>query len=224
MEIFQALYFVKQMNLKTRVQNLIQSVAPVSVIIASKYASEEQMKELTTIPNLIFGENRLQVALEKQQSLSSNTLKWHMIGHLQTNKAPKAVSHFHSIDSIDSLKIAIKINDTAKSQKKIMPALIQINIGSDPNKTGFLPTTFLKEETTLFSLSNLRFDGIMIVTPLEKNLEKVRDHFRSAKKLFDQTKKKHPQIHVLSMGMSNDYQIAIEEGATQIRIGRAIFS
>ncbi|MDP2624776.1 MAG: YggS family pyridoxal phosphate-dependent enzyme [Candidatus Peregrinibacteria bacterium] len=174
----------------------------------------------------IIGENRVQEAKEKFPKLTS-PVKKHLIGHLQTNKVKHAVELFDMIQSVDSLRLAKRINEEAKKQEKVIPILIQINVANDPNKHGFAVEDLfcpIKEIGT--TLPNIKVKGLMAIVPYSDEPESIRPHFKKMKELFDTLKLTNfPGIEMeeISMGMSNDYELAIEEGATMVRIGRALF-
>ena len=197
---------------------------PVTFLVATKYANTEQTKAVIESGIRVIGENRVQEAVEKQKELGTTSAEWHLIGPLQSNKINKALAAFTTFQSLDRLSIMEKLNTKAKEKTITIKGYIQLNIASDPNKVGFTHETLLEHEEKIFSFSNISIEGIMVVTPLEKDESKTREHYKNAYRVFDSLKHKHPTVHVLSMGMSRDYDIAIEEGATCVRIGRAVFS
>jgi pyridoxal phosphate enzyme (YggS family) len=177
----------------------------------------------------IFGENRVQEFATKTDALKDlPDAEWHMIGHLQTNKATKAAELFLHIDSVDSLRLAQKLNSAAKESIKKLSVLIEINIAGESAKSGLAPDSselqeLLKAAPALFSLEIL---GLMTVPPYHENPEQSRPYFRRMRTQFEQiASRDFPGVHmqVLSMGMSHDFEIAIEEGATCVRLGTAIF-
>ena len=196
---------------------------PIDILIATKYASTLQTQEVIDSEINIIAENKLQDAEIKKQKLNLKNTHYHFIGHLQSNKINKAIELFDCIQSIDSLKISKKLNNACQKKNVLKSCLLQVNIENEPQKHGF-NATFLKQHLNeIFLLQNLQINGIMIVYPFLENKEELRPIFRKAKDLFYFIHEKFP-IHTLSMGMSHDYDVAIEEGATMIRIGRKIFS
>ena len=154
--------------------------------------------------------------------------EWHMIGHLQTNKAAKAAELFAHIDSVDSLRLAQKLNSAAAELGKKLPVLIEINIAGEAAKSGLAPGSAGLEELLKAApeLSSLDIRGLMTVPPYHDDPEQSRPYFRKMRDLFGQiASRKFPAIRmeVLSMGMSHDFEVAIEEGATCVRVGTAIF-
>ena len=144
-----------------------------------------------------------------------HNIEYHFIGHLQTNKAKKAVQIFDLIQSVDSLKLAKEIDKRARQINKIQDILVEVNIGKEPQKYGIMPDETLNFVKEISNLENIVVKGLMCMPPLHKN---PRPYFKEMKKTYDNSK-----LEILSMGMSNDYKIAIEEGSTMIRIGTLIF-
>jgi pyridoxal phosphate enzyme (YggS family) len=151
-----------------------------------------------------------------------------MIGHLQSNKAAAAVELFDAVDSLDSLKLAQKLNSAALSMEKKLPVLIEINVGGEAAKTGLPPESDALKEllTAAPQLAYLDLRGLMTVPPFSENPERARPYFQKLRELRDQIASRHLsaiRMDVLSMGMSHDFEIAIEEGSTCVRVGTAIF-
>ena len=165
-----------------------------------------------------FGESRVQEAKPKIEQLGKLKpgITWHMIGHLQTNKAKTAADIFDIIHSIDSLRLAETLNSC--SQKKL-PILIQVNVTAEGTKSGFAPAEVNEAVRQIGKLANLDIQGLMTIAPWVDDAEEVRPVFRQMRQLRDSLGLKH-----ISMGMTDDFEVAIEEGATLVRIGRAIFS
>lgn len=170
----------------------------------------------------IFGENRIQEAVPKIAELSSLTAEWHFIGHLQTNKARDAVRNFSWIQSIDSFKLLMQVEKEALKQQKHIDLLLELNLGGEETKHGLgeheLPE-ILKAGT---GLQWCKIRGLMILPPFNEDAEKVRPYFRRVREIQERWKD-FPDLTELSMGMSNDYEVAIDEGATMVRVGTAIF-
>ncbi len=200
------------------IQAIRTKISPnVKLIVVTKNRTVAQIEEAISAGVTIIGENRIQEAQEKFPKLSSPIQK-HFIGHLQTNKVKLAVELFDLIESVDSLRLAHKINNEATKQSKKMPILLQVNIADDPNKFGLTETELRDNLAELQALPNLEIRGLMTIVPYFENPENARPHFKKIKTL--QADLNLPE---LSMGMSNDYEIAAQEGATMIRIGSAIF-
>ncbi len=153
-------------------------------------------------------------------------VQWHMIGHLQRNKVKKAVAIFDMIETIDSWRLAESVDQYCADEGKIMPVLIEINSGKESNKTGVLPENVEELVRKVSKLPHLRLQGLMTMGPRFGNPEDARPYFKETKAAFDRLKKTeiaNVEIRYLSMGMSNSYQIAIEEGANIVRIGTKLF-
>ena len=177
----------------------------------------------------LFGENRVQEYAGKSDSLRDlPDAEWRMIGHLQTNKALAAVELFHAIDSVDSARLARKLNDAAAQLKQKLPILIEVNVGGESAKSGLRPGAEELEELLRLApeLDHLEIRGLMTVPPYSGDPEAARPYFRMLRELRDRISARQlPQIRMdsLSMGMSHDFEIAIEEGSTCVRVGTAIF-
>jgi pyridoxal phosphate enzyme (YggS family) len=177
----------------------------------------------------LFGENRVQEFAEKAPALTDlSGIEFHLIGHLQSNKAAKAAQIFAGIDSVDSLHLAEKLNAAAEKTGKRLPVLIEINVGEEAAKSGTAPDSPELEALlgAAARLEHLEFRGLMSIPPFTEDPQAARPYFRSLRELRDQTaSRKLPAVgmDVLSMGMSHDFEIAIEEGSTCVRVGTAIF-
>jgi len=187
----------------------------IKLLAATKYADVEQIKEIISYDVKCIGENRVQEADKKFQQLPE--VEKHMIGHLQSNKAKFAVKLFDCIESIDSLKIAKEVNRRAFETNKIMPVFIEVNISGEETKYGIKQEDVFDFYNKITKLQNLRIEGLMTIVPYVE-AEQARPYFRKMKELNDKLKLKW-----LSMGMSNDYEVAIEEGSNLVRLGRVLF-
>ena len=191
----------------------------IALVCVTKTVGADIVNELLSLGENIFGENRVQVLDEKYPLVNGGT--WHLIGHLQTNKVKYVVGKASLIHSVDSLHLAKAIDAAAKKQEIVQDILIEVNISGEESKYGLTTAqipTIIKDISTL---SNLRFRGFMTMAPLGAPQEEIRSIFKSAHNLFMQYKECGADI--LSMGMSGDFEIAIEEGATHVRIGTALF-
>jgi pyridoxal phosphate enzyme (YggS family) len=170
----------------------------------------------------LFGENRVQEAKAKI-GLCPARLRWHLIGHLQSNKCRDAVHLFEMIQSVDSLALAREINKWAGQSAKTMPVLIEVNVAGESSKFGFAPDKVLAELKEINALPRIEVQGLMTVAPFAQEAEKVRPVFRRLRELRRQCEELlgAPLAH-LSMGMSDDFEVAVEEGATMIRLGSAV--
>jgi len=201
----------------------------VTLMGVSKTFAPERIREAYAAGLRVFGENRVQEFAGKAGTLTDlRDAEWHMIGHLQTNKAAKAVELFTAVDSVDSLRLAGRLNDSAQQVGKKLGVLIEINVGGEAAKSGMPPE--LPELMELLqsapSLEHLEFRGLMTIPPFAEDPQQARPYFRKLRELRDRIlARKLPNIRmgVLSMGMSHDFEVAIEEGSTCVRIGTAIF-
>ena len=206
-----------------------RSAADVALLGVTKTHSPERIREAHAGGLRLFGENRVQEFAAKASALAGLAgAEWHMIGHLQTNKAAKAVELFSAVDSVDSLKLAEKLDAAARALGKKLPVLIEINVGGEAAKSGVAPDSGELEELLLAvpRFEALEFRGLMTVPPFTDDPEDARPYFRKLREVRDAVAaRKLPAIrmNVLSMGMSHDFEIAIEEGSTCVRVGTAIF-
>ncbi len=203
--------------------------AEITLMAVSKTEEPERIKEAYAAGLRMFGENRVQEFEGKSGALSElKDAEWHLIGHLQSNKAKKAAELFHAVDSVDSLRLAEKLNQAATEADKKLAVLIEIKVGQEESKAG-IPLDSPELEDLLQSapqLVNLQIRGLMTVPPFTDDPENARPYFRLLRDLRDQiASRKLPavQMDVLSMGMSHDFEVAIEEGSTCVRVGTAIF-
>jgi pyridoxal phosphate enzyme (YggS family) len=177
----------------------------------------------------VFGENRVQEFASKADALRDlSAARWHMIGHLQSNKAGTAAELFHAVDSVDSLKLAEKLNDGARAAGKTLRVLIEVNVGGEAAKSGITPGSSELDRllTEAPHLGNLEFRGLMTVPPYTEDPQGARPYFRKLRELREQIADRGlPRVSLdeLSMGMSHDFEVAIEEGSTCVRVGTAIF-
>jgi PLP dependent protein len=195
----------------------------------TKTVSPERIREAYDAGLRLFGENRVQEFSTKADVLRELVgVEWHMIGHLQSNKSAKVVELFGYVDSVDSIRLVQKLNAAASQLGKRISVLIEINIGGEQTKSGVPPDSTELENllTSAPQFSSLEFRGLMTVPPYHDEPEQSRPYFRRMRQLFDQIAKRNlpaVRMEVLSMGMSHDFEIAIEEGSTCVRVGTAIF-
>ena len=201
----------------------------IALMAVTKTHPPERIREAHTAGLRLFGENRVQEFSGKAGALSDlNEAEWHMIGHLQTNKATKAAELFWAVDSVDSLKLAEKLDAAARNVGKKLHVLIEINVGGEAAKSGVATDSRELNELLMAAprLEGLDFRGLMTVPPFTEDPEGARAYFRKLRELRDAiVKRKLPATSwdMLSMGMSHDFEVAIEEGSTCVRVGTAIF-
>ena len=200
-----------------------RSPASVMLLAVSKSQPPDAVRVATELGLSVFGENKVQEAKAKIP-LCPGHLRWHMIGHLQTNKCRDAVHFFEMIQSVDSLELAEEINKRAGPAAKTMPILLEVNIAGEASKFGYSPDKLLKELEQINALKRVEIHGLMTIAPWTTEPEKVRPIFRQLRELKERSEQflGAPLPH-LSMGMSGDFGVAIEEGATIVRIGTALF-
>ena len=203
----------------------------VTLMAVSKTVAPEQIREAYAAGLRVFGENRVQEFEGKSAALGElKDAQWHLIGHLQSNKAKKAAELFHAVDSVDSLRLAEKLNQAAEQMDKRLSVLIEIKLGDEETKSGITPDVDTVEMYELLwgleRLPYLHVRGLMAVPPFTEDPEGARPYFRWLREIRDKiAAKRFARVHmdVLSMGMSHDFEVAIEEGSTCVRVGTAIF-
>ena len=218
---------LKIINVKIKKAALKASRNPekIKLVAVTKAAAIEQIKEAINAGVKIIGENKVQEAKEKYQILSAD-IEWHLVGHLQTNKVKYAVEIFDLIHSVDSIKLAKEIDRRSLQFGKITNVLIEVNISGEKTKYGIKPeevVPFLKE---ISEFPRVWIRGLMTIAPIVEDKEKARPYFRKLRELSKEIKSKNiknVKMDYLSMGMTEDFEIAIEEGANMVRIGRGIF-
>lgn len=201
----------------------------ITLMAVSKTFPAASIREAYTSGIRVFGENRVQEFSHKAEAVRDlEEAEWHMIGHLQSNKAAPATEAFDAIDSLDSLKLAERLNTSAEKLGKKISVLIEVNVGGEAAKSGLAPDSGELEDilTAASRLDHLEFRGLMTIPPLFEDAQQARPFFLRLRALRDQVAARHlSAIHMgtLSMGMSHDFEIAIEEGSTCVRVGTAIF-
>jgi pyridoxal phosphate enzyme (YggS family) len=195
----------------------------VTLVAVSKNQPPEAVRAAADLGVTVFGENRVQEAKIKIGQCPSR-LHWHLIGHLQSNKCRDAVHFFEMIQSVDSLSLAEEINKWADKSGKTMPILLEVNIAGEASKYGYRPEALLEELLKINALRKIEIHGLMTVAPWSPEPEKARAVFRQLRELKIRCEEVlgAPMPH-LSMGMSGDFEVAIEEGATMVRVGTALF-
>ena len=203
--------------------------AEITLMAVSKTFPAQSIRETYDAGLRVFGENRVQEFSGKSAELADlKDAEWHMIGHLQSNKAVAAAELFASVDSFDSLKLAEKMNPAAERLGKKLRALIEINVGGESAKSGLAPDSVQLEELLIAArrLEHIEFLGLMTIPPFTEDAEQARPYFRKLRELRDHIAARNLsaiRMDTLSMGMSHDFEIAIEEGSTCVRVGTAIF-
>ncbi len=197
----------------------------VSLIAVSKTKPTEQLREIYDAGVRLFGENKVQEICEKYDQLPSD-IKWHMIGHLQRNKVKQVIDKVVLIHSVDSYRLAQEISVQAQKKNICMPILIEVNIAKEESKYGIVCDDAIQLVEEIASLPNLAIKGLMTIAPAVSDPEENRPYFRQIRQLSVDIKNKNidnVSMDILSMGMTGDYEVAIEEGATMVRVGTGIF-
>ena len=224
------------MDLKNRLENVNDRIYKaalkcgrdpenIHLVAVSKTIPANRVKEAIELGVTILGENYVKEARDKFNVLGTYPVSWHFIGHLQTNKAKYAVRLFDLIHSVDTLKLARELDKQAKKVNKFQDILIQINVSKEPSKSGSDIENAANLIKDIVHLENVSLKGFMAMPPFFNNPEKARPYFIALRNLRDQIQKTLPGVALneLSMGMTGDFEVAIEEGATFVRIGTAIF-
>src|SRR5579862_855154 len=220
-------------SIRERIENAARragrSTASISLMAVTKTHPPERIREAYAAGIRLFGENKVQEFSGKGEALHDlPDALWHMIGHLQTNKAAKAAELFEAVDSVDSVKVAEKLDLAARNLGKQLTVLLEVNVGGEAAKSGVAPETKDLEDLLLAAprFEALRFEGLMTIPPYTEDPEGARPYFRRLRDLRDAIAARHRSsvgTDVLSMGMSHDFEVAIEEGSTCVRVGTAIF-
>ena len=215
------------MELEGNFKTILDEISPyVTLVAVSKTKPDSLILDAYNIGQKDFGENRVQDMKGKAQRLPKD-IRWHMIGRIQTNKIKDFISYVHLVHGVDRLKVLSSINNEAKKINRVIDVLIQVHIAKEETKTGFsfheLEEVFSNENQNKFK--NIRIRGLMGMATFTENQNEIRKEFSMLKKTFENIKKaiNEPHFDILSMGMSGDFQIAIQEGSTMVRIGTLLF-
>ena len=196
--------------------------ASVTLVAVTKNHPPEVITASLALGVQNIGENRVQEAKHKQEAIGKQGL-WHLIGHLQTNKARQAVAHFDLIESVDSEHLLAAVDKEAARIGKVQDILLQLNIAHEEQKSGLERDEYLALLPKLGAYKNVRLRGLMVIAQKCDDVEETRPVFAAGYRAFVRLKEQYPQVDLLSMGMSSDYMIAIEEGANVVRVGTALF-
>ncbi len=216
-------------NIKSRIKFAAERAGRnpknIDIVAVTKTITPEIIQKAVDSGLVLLGENRVQEARDKKELVNGN-VQWHLIGHLQRNKVKMALDLFSMIQSVDSLPLAEEIQKRAEQIQQTIDVLVQVNIGREKTKYGTDPdnTKSFIEKIALFP--NLKVRGLMAIAPFKQNPEDVRPYFRQLREIFENIKQTHidnVNMEYLSMGMSNDFEVAVEEGANMLRIGTGIF-
>ncbi len=193
-----------------------------NIVVVTKNHSAEEIRRLYDMGFRVFGENRMQ-ELKTKLDNDMPEIRWHFIGHLQTNKVGDAVRYCDMIQSVDSEKLLMTINREAEKQGKVTDVLLQVNIAEEETKYGFRYDEAEDIVCKYSDLSNVRIRGIMVIGPHTDDRKRITEVFHKGKALFNKLESNCHDVKYLSMGMSSDYEIALEEGSNMLRLGRIMF-
>lgn len=217
------------MSIRANLERLRSDLpSTVTLVAVSKFHPKEALMEAYDAGQRVFGESRVQDLVEKQAALPKD-IEWHLIGHLQTNKVKQVVPFVSLIHSVDSLKLLQEINKEAARINRVVPCLLQLHIAQEEQKFGFSVKECkeLFSDGTLIDLKHIRIRGVMGMATLTENESLINTEFHSLRAFFDDIKKTHypsdPQFNMVSMGMSQDYPLAVQAGSTMVRVGSLIF-
>lgn len=198
--------------------------ASITLVAVSKTHPAGRVRAALDAGQVVFGENRIQEALPKIEELAGTPARWHLIGHVQGNKARQAAGKFELIHSVDSVALIAELNRRAEAAGVVQKILLQINVSGEESKFGVAPSGIERLLDALELAQNLSCEGLMTIPPLAENAEASRPHFKFLRELYESIPADAPFARKhLSMGMSDDFEVAIEEGATLVRVGTAIF-
>ena len=217
------------MSIKLNIEKLREKVShEVKIVAVSKFHPVEEIKEVYDAGQIVFGESRVQEIVVKQKELPED-IEWHFIGNLQRNKVKQIAPFVSLIHSVDSERLMREINKQGAANDRIIPCLIQIHIADEESKSGFSTEDFLRfmEDEKWKEYKHIDFRGLMGMATFTEDQAKIRSEFRMLKSFFEKCKTTYfaekPQFNEISMGMTGDYAIAIDEGSTMIRVGTLIF-
>lgn len=213
------------MSIKQNLQNIKDTIPnEVTLVAVSKTKPIPDLQEAYNAGQRIFGENKIQEMVQKWETLPKD-IEWHMIGHVQRNKVKYMAKFVSLIHGVDSLKLLTEINKQAEKHNRIIPCLLQVHIATEETKFGLNEEELneLLNSEDFKNLKNIQIKGLMGMATFTSDKSQIKKEFNSLKSIYNNTKNSIPTITILSMGMSGDYQIAIKEGSTMVRIGSSIF-
>jgi pyridoxal phosphate enzyme (YggS family) len=214
-------------QVRERIEHAAQRVGRdpkgIRLIAVTKTVAVKSIREAVAAGATIFGENYVQEARHKIDEIGHTGLQWHFIGHLQTNKAHYAVRLFDLIHSVDSIKLARELDKRAAAEGKVVDCLIEVNISQEESKFGITAKKARELAREMRDLENISLQGLMTMPPYFDDPEMARPYYIALRKLKEEIAQDGIPLPELSMGMSTDFEVAIEEGATMVRVGRAIF-
>ncbi|MSP52974.1 MAG: YggS family pyridoxal phosphate-dependent enzyme [Gammaproteobacteria bacterium] len=211
-------------NIISNLNAIKQKLGGVKLLIVTKSRDIATIKQLIAAKQFCFGENYLQEALPKFLALADEKLEWHFIGAIQPNKTRKIAEHFSWVESIDNAHVAQRLNDQRPENLPALQVCLQVNIDNDQNKGGVAVDQLLELATVIEKLPRLQLRGLMTIPKKHATLDERKQSYQLMKQVFEQLKVKGFTLDTLSMGMSDDFELAISAGATEVRIGQSIFN
>ena len=213
------------MPIKENLDEILKTLPKeVTLVAVSKTKPISDLMEVYEEGQRIFGENRVQEMTEKWEKMPKD-IKWHMIGHLQRNKVKYMAEYVSLVHGVDSPRLLKEINKQGKQHERVIPCLLQIHIAEEDSKFGFDENELLEllENQEFKAFKNVKIQGLMGMATFTDDMDQVRREFKNLKQLYDKIKERYKDLSILSMGMSGDYKIALEEGSNMVRIGSSIF-
>jgi len=213
------------MPIKENLDEILKTLPKeVTLVAVSKTKPISDLMEVYEEGQRIFGENRVQEMTEKWEKMPKD-IKWHMIGHLQRNKVKYMAEYVSLVHGVDSPRLLKEINKQGKQHERVIPCLLQIHIAEEDSKFGFDENELLEllENQEFKAFKNVKIQGLMGMATFTDDMDQVRREFKNLKQLYDKIKERYRDLSILSMGMSGDYKIALEEGSNMVRIGSSIF-
>ncbi len=213
------------MSIKENLKRIKNSIpASVTLVAVSKTKPNQSIMQAYETGHRIFGENKVQEMTQKWEALPKD-IEWHMIGHLQRNKVKYMASYVSLVHGVDSLKLLKEIDKQAKKHNRIIDCLLQVHIAQEATKFGLSKTELeeLIRSEEYQALQNIKIRGLMGMATFTQNMEQVREEFEFLKEVYDELQNTLEDIDILSMGMSGDYELAIDNGSTMVRVGSSIF-
>lgn len=216
-------YSAVRQQIRLACENAVRAPDSVTLLAVSKTRSADEVRELSQCGQRAFGENYLQEALDKIEALSDLDLEWHFIGPIQSNKTRPIAEHFDWVHSVDRLKIATRLSEQRPAHLPPLNICLQVNISDEASKSGCTPAELPALADAVARLPNLRLRGLMAIPRPEDDPVRQRRVFAQVRELLEQVQQTRPDMDTLSMGMSADMDAAIQEGATLVRVGTALF-
>ena len=210
-------------DIKNVCEESARNFSDITLVAVSKTFPESDITFINDLGHLDFGENKVQELKSKYDNLKDKNIKWHLVGHLQSNKVKYIADFVHLIHSVDSFKLAEIIDEHAKKHNRVIDILIQVNTSNEDQKSGIEPSDASSLCDEISNLENVRLKGLMTIGMFTDDEKIIRDNFRLLRNLYMELRVTFNTFEYLSMGMTSDYRIAIEEGSNMLRIGSAIF-